>query len=68
MSAGLAIIRGALLPVWLGWVALVLGIVALIPPIGFGAFIGFVVWSLVVGIIMFMRFESATPAPAATVP
>jgi UPF0716 family protein affecting phage T7 exclusion len=46
----------------------VLGIVALIPPIGFGAFIGFVVWSAIVGILMFVRFEGATPAPAAAVP
>jgi hypothetical protein len=68
ISAGLAIIRGALLPVWLGWVAIVLAIVALIPPIGFGAFLGFVVWSLVVSIIMFTRFEGVAPAPAAAVP
>jgi hypothetical protein len=63
VSAGLAIIRGAALPVWLGWVAIVLGIVALIPPIGFGAFIGFVIWSVIVGILIFIRYE--TPAPAA---
>lgn len=68
ISAGLAIIRGALLPVWLGWVAIVLAIVALIPPIGFGAFLGFVVWSLVVSIIMFTRLQGGAPAPAAAVP
>jgi hypothetical protein len=68
ISSGLAIIRGALLPVWLGWVAIVLGIVAVIPPIGFAAFIGFVAWSAVVGILMFIRFDSAAPVPAATAP
>ncbi len=41
---GLAIINSALLPAWLGWVALLLTLVALIPPIGFAAFVGAGVW------------------------
>ena len=68
VCSGLAIIRGAGLPAWLGWIAIVLGIVALIPPIGFGAFVGFIAWSAIVGILMFTRLQSAAPAPAAAVP
>jgi hypothetical protein len=60
ISSGLAILRGAALPKWLGWVAIVLGIAVLIPPAGFPALIGFMLWSIVVGILMYQR----TGAPA----
>ena len=67
ISSGLAILRGAALPNWLGWVAIVLGIVVLIPPIGFPALLGFVIWSIVVSILMYQRTgtPSHTGAPAA---
>jgi hypothetical protein len=68
LGSGIAIVKTGALPKWLGWVAIVLGIVALIPPIGFGAFIGFVVWSAIVGVLMFIRLGTAAPAPAAAVP
>ncbi len=55
ISGGLAIVRGAELPTWLGWVAIVLGIAALIPPIGLVSLLGFVVWSAVVGVLMYLR-------------
>jgi hypothetical protein len=55
IASGLAILRGAALPKWLGWVAIVLGIIVLIPPIGFPALIGFVLWSLIVSILMYLR-------------
>jgi hypothetical protein len=53
------------LPIWLGWVALVLGIVALAGPIGFAAFLLFPLWVLVVAIILFRR--TGTRQPTATV-
>jgi hypothetical protein len=55
VASGLAILRGAALPKWLGWVAIVLGIVVLIPPTAFLALIGFVLWSLVVSILIYLR-------------
>lgn len=64
---GLAIVSGKLLPSWLGWVAFPLALVALIPPIGFAAFIGAGVWTLVVSIAMWMRLGRAD-APAAAAP
>jgi hypothetical protein len=60
LSAGLAILRGAALPKWLGWVAIVLAIVVIIPPASFPALLGFVIWSIVVSILMYVR--SGTPA------
>ncbi len=62
ISSGLAILSGAKLPRWLGWVAIVLGIVAIIPPISFPALFGFVIWSLIVSILIYRRSGPASPA------
>jgi len=66
VSAGIAILRGAALPKWLGWVAIVIGIAAIVPPVSFPALLAFLVWSLVVSILMYMRTGTDEPAPAAT--
>ncbi|MGO9247293.1 MAG: hypothetical protein ACLQQB_10305 [Solirubrobacteraceae bacterium] len=62
ICAGLAILRGAALPKWLGWVAIVIGIATLIPPSSFPALFAFLVWSIVVAILMYMR--TGVPASA----
>lgn len=67
-SFGLAIVKGKLLPTWLGWVAFPLALVSLIPPIGIIAFIGAGVWTLIVSIAMWLRVgraEAPAAAPAA---
>ncbi len=64
ISSGLAILRGAALPKWLGWVAIVLGVVALIPPTGFFALLGFVIWTIVASILMYRRTGAPTDAGA----
>lgn len=63
---GIAILRGSLLPRWLGWVAIVIAIVFLVPPAGFGGLLALILWSAVVSIIMFLRFDRGEvhPAPA----
>ena len=63
VCSGLAILRGAALPKWLGWVAIVLGIAALVPPASFPALFVFVIWSIVVSVLMYTRTGGAT-APA----
>lgn len=63
-SFGLSVIRSGVLPSWLGWIAVLLGIVALIPPIGFAAFIGAALLILIVSVMLAMRARSAS-APAA---
>ena len=68
ICSGLAILRGAALPKWLGWVAIVLGIAALIPPASFPALIGFVIWSIIVSILMYRRTDAVTPAPSTDAP
>jgi hypothetical protein len=66
LSSGLAIVTARRLPVWLGWVALVLGVLALTPA-GFFALLVVGVWILVVSILL-MRQASATVAPASGAP
>jgi hypothetical protein len=63
---GLAIVRGKLLPAWLGWVAFPLALVALIPPIGFIAFIGAGIWTLVVSIAMWLQLARGGASVGAT--
>lgn len=62
---GLAIVNSALLPKWLGWVAFVLALSALIPPIGFVAFIGGGIWTLIVSIAMWRRAATDSDVPPA---
>lgn len=62
LASGVAILRGADLPKWLGWVAIVMGIAAVIPPAFFPMVILLVLWSIVVSILMYRR----TGAPADT--
>jgi hypothetical protein len=66
VCAGLAILRGAALPTWMGWVAIVIGIAALIPPASFPALFALLIWTLIASILMYRR--SGTPAAANATP
>jgi hypothetical protein len=59
LATGWHILASRSLPVWLGWVSLVLGILAMAGPAGFVAFLLFPIWVLVIAIILFR--EAATP-------
>lgn len=65
IGSGLAILRGARLPKWLGWVAIVLGIAALIPPASFPSLLGFAIWSVIVSILIYRRIGPATSGSVA---
>lgn len=52
------------LPVWAGWVALVLGMLALAGPLGFITFLLFPLWVAAVAIVLFRRGGQGTPTPA----
>jgi hypothetical protein len=62
-STGISVVRSGALPRWLGWVAILFGIVAL-TPIGFAAFVGTALWVVVTSILLSLRARSA-PAAAA---
>jgi hypothetical protein len=64
-SFGIAVVRSGALPKWLGWVAIVLGVVALIPPIGFASFIGAALLILIVSIMLTVRARREGSVPAA---
>jgi hypothetical protein len=51
---GLAALRSKGLPLWLGWIALLLGIIGM-TPLGFFAFLGLMAWSLVASVLIFRR-------------
>jgi hypothetical protein len=63
IASSLVILRTKVLPAWLGWVALLLGIVALTPA-GFFAFLVVLAWIAVVSVMLFQR--QSPPAPAQT--
>ena len=61
VGAGMTVLSTAVLPRWMGWVALVVGIIALAGPGGFLGFFLSPLWVLVAG-IMLMRTETEPAA------
>ena len=59
-------VRPRVIPAWLGWVALVFGIVAFAGPLGFISFLAFPLWVLVVGLILFRQRAGMVAPPPAT--
>jgi hypothetical protein len=55
IGAGMTVLRSGVLPSWLGWIALVVGIVALAGPGGFVGFFVGPIFMLVAGILLYMR-------------
>jgi len=62
---GLAIVRSVALPRWLGWAAVIFGVVA-VTPIGWISLIfALPLWSLIVSVLLFMRHQAPAAAAAA---
>ena len=61
IGTGIGLLKSGLLPRWMGWVAIVLGVLA-ITPAGFVAFLGLGVWTLVASAMLAMR-NGAEPMP-----
>lgn len=68
LGAAMATFTTPLLPRWLGWLALVVAFVGVIPShvlggaldhIGFAAFAGLGIWTLIVGVLLTLRSEAA---------
>jgi hypothetical protein len=68
LAVGVLAVRIRILPVWLGWVTVVLGIVCL-TPVGFFALLLGLVWILIVSVLLYRRetgpAERPTPADPA---
>jgi hypothetical protein len=65
LASGIGIVRYGGLPGWLGYVGLVLGILAL-TPIGFLAFLASGIWFLVVAVMLFLAGREAPARSPAT--
>ena len=61
LGTGVGILKTGLLPRWLAWVAIVLGVLA-ITPAGFVAFLGLGIWTLIASVMLAMRAGRA-PEP-----
>lgn len=62
-ATGISVVRSGALPKWIGWIMLVLGVIAL-TPIGFASFIGTALLILVISILLAVRARSAATAAA----
>jgi hypothetical protein len=63
-SAGLAIVQTGVVPKWLGWVAMLLGVLGS-TPVGFVAFLGGALWILIVSVLLTIQ-ANRPEAPQAT--
>jgi hypothetical protein len=66
LATGIGLVKSGILPKWLGWVAVALGVLA-ITPVGFFAAPVAALWIVVVSIMLAMRARNgagAAPAPA----
>jgi hypothetical protein len=69
LASGIAILRGGALPSWLGWVAVILGVVSS-TPFSLPAFLAALLWIVVVAVLLARRAshpagDEAPPAAAA---
>jgi hypothetical protein len=62
IAAGLASVRTGGLDSWLGWLAIVIGILA-VTPAGFIGFLAFLAWTLVTSVMLAMRAEATATTP-----
>ena len=54
LGTGIAVVKTGALPKWLGWVAIIIGIIALTPG-GFFAFMALGIWTLIVSVMLSLR-------------
>jgi hypothetical protein len=65
LASGLSIVIHGSLPKWLGWIAILLGVVCF-TPVGFAGFLGGALWILIASIVMTMRARSETSGAGPT--
>ena len=65
IPSGLSILNRSTLPRWLGWVSLVIGVVACIGPLGFFGILAFALWLPVAGFVIGRHDPAAARKPTA---
>jgi hypothetical protein len=64
-AVGISVLRSGALPKWMGWAAIVFGVISLAGPIGFFGALGAALWILVASVLLSMRARASGVAPAA---
>ena len=59
IGTGIATLKTGVLPRWLGWAAVVIGIIA-ITPLGFFGFVALGIWTLIASVMLALRADEAT--------
>ena len=67
LASGLVMLRTRLFPAWMGWAAVVLGVLS-VTPVGFFAILLMLAGIIAVSLMLFMREMPATPAAGPTSP
>jgi hypothetical protein len=62
-ATGICVLRHGGLPSWLGWAAIVIGVVS-VTPVGFIGFVLSFIWVPVVGIVLYLRGAQTAPPGA----
>lgn len=62
LGAGVATLKTGALPRWLGWAAVVIGVIA-VTPIGFFGFIALGVWTLIASVMLAMQSGDTSDSP-----
>ena len=60
LGTGVGTLKTGVLPKWLGWAAIVIGVVA-ITPLGFFGFLALGVWTLIASVMLAMQARGDTP-------
>lgn len=58
LGTGIATLKTGALPKWLGWAAIVIGIIA-ITPLGFFGFLLLGIWTLIASVMLYLRADTA---------
>ena len=61
LGAGLAVLRTGILPSWMGWIAVAIGVVSLLGPGGFVGFFVAPLWIGAAGLMLYLRNTSDVP-------
>lgn len=60
LASGIVFLKSNMVPTWFGWFSIVIGVVALVGPIGFFAFPAIGVWILILSYLFYSRPERAS--------
>ena len=67
LATGWHCLRSRVLPKWLAWVSVILGVICFGGPAGFVGFLAFPIWVFIVSVILFTRQERVVAGPTGAI-